>query len=141
MHGIAIGGVVLFVVIMAVVARFALAGVGPFEGTVAGAVPDADGLAVSLSVTNQGNSAGHGPLEWADARQGEPRDHRHDHDEQDDAADRDAVHLRRGGVAQAERVAALAQADIDGDRRAAPDARMFDVRCTTGRRGGRRGSR
>ena len=58
MHGIAIGGVVLFVVIMAVVARFALAGVGPFEGTVAGAVPDADGLAVTLSVTNQGNSAG-----------------------------------------------------------------------------------
>ena len=58
MHGIAIGGVVLFVVIMAVVARFALAGVGPFEGTVAGVVPDADGLAVTLSVTNQGNSAG-----------------------------------------------------------------------------------
>ena len=58
MHGIAIGGVVLFVVIMAVVARFALAGVGPFDGTVAGAVPDANGLAVTLSVTNHGNSAG-----------------------------------------------------------------------------------
>ncbi len=58
MHGIAIGGVVLFVVIMAVVARFALAGVGPFDGTVANVVPDADGLAITLSVTNQGNSAG-----------------------------------------------------------------------------------
>jgi ribosomal protein L40E len=58
MHGIAIGGVVLFVVIMAVVARFALAGIGPFVGTVANVVPDTDGLAITLSVTNQGNSAG-----------------------------------------------------------------------------------
>jgi hypothetical protein len=58
MHGIAIGGVVLFVIIMAVVARFALAGVGPFEGTVAGTVPDGDGLAVTLSVANRGSSSG-----------------------------------------------------------------------------------
>ncbi len=58
MHGIAIGGVVLFVVIMAVVGRFALAGVGPFEGTVAGSVPDGDGLAVTLSVANRGSSTG-----------------------------------------------------------------------------------
>ena len=57
MHGIAIGGVVLFVVIMAVVARFALAGVGPFEGAVAGAVPDGDGLAITLSVTNHGTNS------------------------------------------------------------------------------------
>jgi hypothetical protein len=58
MHGIAIGGVVLFVVIMAVVARFALAGVGPFDGKVAGVVPDGDGLAITLSVTNKGSSPG-----------------------------------------------------------------------------------
>jgi hypothetical protein len=58
MHGIAIGGVVLFVVLMAVVARFALAGIGPFDGTVAGVVPDGDGLAITLSVTNHGSSAG-----------------------------------------------------------------------------------
>jgi hypothetical protein len=58
MHGIAIGGVVLFIVIMAVVARFALAGIGPFEGAVAGAVPDGDGLAITLSVTNHGTSSG-----------------------------------------------------------------------------------
>ena len=58
MHGIAIGGVVLFIVIMAVVARFALAGIGPFEGAVAGAVPDGDGLAITLSVTNHGSSTG-----------------------------------------------------------------------------------
>ena len=58
MHGIAIGGVVLFVVIMAVVARFALAGIGPFEGTVSNVAPDADGLAITLSVKNEGKSAG-----------------------------------------------------------------------------------
>jgi ribosomal protein L40E len=58
MHGIAIGGVVLFIVIMAVVARFALAGIGPFEGSVAGVVPDGDGLAITLSVTNHGTSSG-----------------------------------------------------------------------------------
>ena len=57
-HGIAIGGVVLFVVVMAIVARLALAGIGPFEGAVAGVVPDGDGLAVTLSVTNRGSSAG-----------------------------------------------------------------------------------
>ena len=68
MHGIAIGGVVLFVVIMAVVARFALAGVGPFEGTVAGAVPDGGGLAITLSVTNSGSSAGQTTCRVTDPR-------------------------------------------------------------------------
>jgi hypothetical protein len=58
MHGIAIGGVVLFVVVMAIAARFVLAGVGPFDGAVAGVVPDGDGLAVTLSVTNNGSRGG-----------------------------------------------------------------------------------
>ncbi len=57
-HGIAIGGVFLFVVIMAVAARFVLAGVGPFDGQVTGVVPDGDGLAVTLAVTNHGQNAG-----------------------------------------------------------------------------------
>ena len=57
-HGIAIGGVVLFVVVMAVVARFALSGIGPFEGAVAGVAADGDGLAVTLTVKNSGSSAG-----------------------------------------------------------------------------------
>jgi hypothetical protein len=57
-HGIAIGGVLLFVLVMAVAARYAVAGVGPFEGEVAGVVPDGDGLAITLSVTNQGSSTG-----------------------------------------------------------------------------------
>ena len=57
-HGIAIGGVVLFVVIMAVVARFALAGIGPFEGAVAGVTAEGDALAVTLTVKNSGSNAG-----------------------------------------------------------------------------------
>jgi ribosomal protein L40E len=56
-HGIAIGGVILFVVILAVVGRFALSGIGPFEASVS-AVPDGDALAVTLTVTNQGTSSG-----------------------------------------------------------------------------------
>ncbi len=57
-HGIAIGGVFLFVLIMAVAARFVLAGIGPFDGQVTGALPDGEGLAVTLAVTNHGSSAG-----------------------------------------------------------------------------------
>ena len=57
-HGIAIGGVVLFVVIMAVVARIALSGIGPFEGAVAGVTAEGDALAVTLTVTNSGSNAG-----------------------------------------------------------------------------------
>jgi hypothetical protein len=56
-HGIAIGGVILFVVILAVVGRFALSGIGPFEASIT-AVPDGDALAVTLTVTNQGTSSG-----------------------------------------------------------------------------------
>ena len=57
-HGIAIAGVIAFVVFLAIVARFALAGIGPFEGQVTGAVPDGNGLAITLSVTNRGTSSG-----------------------------------------------------------------------------------
>ena len=56
-HGIAIGGVVLFVVILAIVGKFALSGIGPFEAT-ATAAPDGSALAVTLTVTNQGTSSG-----------------------------------------------------------------------------------
>ena len=48
----------LFVVILAIVGRLALAGIGPFEASVAGVVPDGDGLAITLTVTNEGSSAG-----------------------------------------------------------------------------------
>jgi hypothetical protein len=59
-HGIAIGGIIAFVIILAVVGRLALAGIGPFDGTVAGAEADAaaSGLRVTLTVTNKGSSTG-----------------------------------------------------------------------------------
>ena len=57
-HGIAIAGVILFVVLLAIAGRFVLAGIGPFEGSVTGVAPDGSGLAITLSVTNHGTSAG-----------------------------------------------------------------------------------
>ena len=57
-HGIAIAGVILFVVFLAIAGRFVLAGIGPFAGSVTGVVPDGSGLAITLSVTNRGTSAG-----------------------------------------------------------------------------------
>jgi ribosomal protein L40E len=56
-HAIVVGGIVLFIVILAIAGRFALAGIGPFQGS-ATAVPDGTGLAVTLTVTNQGTSVG-----------------------------------------------------------------------------------
>jgi ribosomal protein L40E len=57
-HGIALVGIAAAVVIMAVVARLAIAGVGPFTSSVAGVAADPAGLRVTVSVTNQGTSAG-----------------------------------------------------------------------------------
>jgi hypothetical protein len=57
-HGIAIGGVALFIVILAVVGRVALSGIGPFEAAVTNAVPAGDALTVTLTVTNKGTSSG-----------------------------------------------------------------------------------
>jgi hypothetical protein len=57
-HAIAIGGIAVFVLFMAVAGRLALAGIGPFDATIATAVPDGSGLAVTLTVTNHGSSSG-----------------------------------------------------------------------------------
>ncbi|HEV8402962.1 MAG TPA: hypothetical protein VGQ31_07985 [Candidatus Limnocylindrales bacterium] len=56
-HGIAVAGILAFIVILAVAGRFAISGIGPFEAT-ATAVPDGTGLAVTLTVTNHGTSVG-----------------------------------------------------------------------------------
>ncbi len=56
-HGIAIAGIVAFIVILAIAGRFAISGIGPFQGSVT-SVPDGAGLAVTLTVTNQGTSVG-----------------------------------------------------------------------------------
>ncbi len=59
-HGAIFLAIVLGVVLLAVAARFAVSGIGPFTARVASAVPTADGsgLAITLTVTNQGSSAG-----------------------------------------------------------------------------------
>jgi len=57
MHGIAAVGILAFVVLLAIVARVALAGTGPFTGEVANVVPAGAGLSITLSVANEGSNA------------------------------------------------------------------------------------
>jgi hypothetical protein len=57
MHGIAAVGILGFIVLLAVLGRVVLAGTGPFAGQVTGVVPAAGGLAVTLSVSNEGSNA------------------------------------------------------------------------------------
>ena len=57
-HGIALVGVVTAIIALALIGRLLLSGVGPFSSTVAGVVADGDALAVTLTVTNHGKSAG-----------------------------------------------------------------------------------
>jgi hypothetical protein len=57
-HGIAAVGIVAFVAILAVLGRWALAGTGPFVGSVTGVGTADGGLAVTLLVENQGKKAG-----------------------------------------------------------------------------------
>lgn len=54
MHGIAAVGIIAFVLVLAVLARSALAGTGPFEGSVGAVTAAANGLFVTLVVANQG---------------------------------------------------------------------------------------
>jgi hypothetical protein len=55
-HAIAAGGIFLFVVILAVLARGALQGVGPFSGEIRGVTAAAGGLSVTVAVTNKGTN-------------------------------------------------------------------------------------
>ena len=55
MHGIAAVGIIAFVVVIAVLGRAALAGSGPFTGSVNNVVTAAEGLAITLTVTNEGS--------------------------------------------------------------------------------------
>ena len=57
MHGIAAVGIIAFIVVLAVAGRAALAGTGPFAGTVGSVAVAAGGLAVTLSVRNEGSKA------------------------------------------------------------------------------------
>ena len=57
MHGIAAVGILGFIVVLAVLGRVVLAGTGPFTGQITGVAPAAGGLAVTLSVANEGSNA------------------------------------------------------------------------------------
>lgn len=57
-HAIAAGGIILFVLILAVMGRVATGGIGPFAGQVAGveAAPGGTGLAVTIEIENAGRT-------------------------------------------------------------------------------------
>jgi predicted nucleic acid-binding Zn ribbon protein len=57
-HGTVFVGIGIAVVVMAVVARLAVTGVGPFSGGIAKVAADPAGLLVTIAVTNEGSSAG-----------------------------------------------------------------------------------
>jgi len=66
-HGTAFVGVLLAVVVLAVVGRLALSGVGPFTAEIGSVEPAVDGLTVTLEVTNAGTSAGQTTCRVTDA--------------------------------------------------------------------------
>lgn len=57
-HGTVVIAVLLGFVGLAVIARLALSGVGPFPASVGSVVPVAEGVEVTLTVTNEGSNAG-----------------------------------------------------------------------------------
>lgn len=57
-HGTVVIAIILAVVGLAIIGRLSLSGVGPFPSTFVSAVPQGDGLAVTLTVTNAGSNAG-----------------------------------------------------------------------------------
>jgi hypothetical protein len=57
-HGTVFVAVALGIIGLALAARFAVAGIGPFSATVAGMTASGDGLLIQLQVTNNGTAAG-----------------------------------------------------------------------------------
>ena len=57
-HGTVFVGVAIAVVVLAILGRIALAGIGPFDGTVAGVAAQPPNLSVTLTVTNHGSRDG-----------------------------------------------------------------------------------
>lgn len=57
-HGTILLAIVVSVILLALLGKFALSGIGPFSATVARVEPIHDGLAITLSVTNEGGNAG-----------------------------------------------------------------------------------
>jgi hypothetical protein len=57
-HGTAFIGIAIAVLLLALVARLSVSGIGPFDAHVSAVVPSGEGLAVTLLVTNTGTSVG-----------------------------------------------------------------------------------
>jgi hypothetical protein len=57
-HGSVFIAVAVAIVLLAVAARLSVAGIGPFPATVDGVAAAGDGLTVTMTVTNEGDSAG-----------------------------------------------------------------------------------
>jgi hypothetical protein len=57
-HGSVFVAVTLAIIVLAVLARVSIAGIGPFPATVDGVTPAGDGLGVTITVTNDGASSG-----------------------------------------------------------------------------------
>ena len=57
-HGTVLLAVVVSIAGLALLGRFALSGIGPFEGKIGNVVQAPPGLAVTLTVTNHGSAAG-----------------------------------------------------------------------------------
>ena len=57
-HGTIFLAIGVVVVVMAIVGRLVLTGIGPFEASIAGVAPSATGLSVTISITNSGSRAG-----------------------------------------------------------------------------------
>jgi len=57
-HGTVVVGIVAAVIVLFALAKISIHGVGPFQGVVAGVISAPPGLAVTISVTNQGTSTG-----------------------------------------------------------------------------------
>ncbi|MEO8208365.1 MAG: hypothetical protein ABI598_04960 [Chloroflexota bacterium] len=56
-HALAAGGIVLFVLFLALVGRLAIGGIGPFSGEVLHVASATTGLEVTVAVTNKGSTA------------------------------------------------------------------------------------
>jgi hypothetical protein len=70
-HGTVAVGILVFVGILAIVARVATSGVGPFSATIAGVAADPPGLSVTLTVSNTGTRAGASTCRVYDPRSGD----------------------------------------------------------------------
>jgi uncharacterized protein (DUF58 family) len=66
-HGTVLVAVLVGFVVLAIVARLALAGLGPFPATLDRVVPAGEGLEVTLTVTNEGTASGQTSCRISDA--------------------------------------------------------------------------